>query len=133
MSISTHSLIQPGPYAVLGFYTDSPNTTKTDRDIATTLGEHFRCHTCGTSFPKRFTPDHQPPTCIFTELPHEYQGNPLYEFEYEGWTYQTTNLSIPEKLGIEAKESTFGEKQFLYPQCKACSQKQSQVCRKMLK
>lgn len=133
MSIETHSLIQPGKYAVLGFLAVSEKTAQNERDMATTLGKKFGCHSCGSKTYPRYTPDHQPPSSIFTEHPHEYQGNPLYEFEYDGWLFQTTDPSIPQSVGAAATPSTFGKTQFLYPHCKDCSQKQSQVCRKMLK
>ena len=48
-SISSNDMqyITPGKYAVLGFFADSHKTTKTDRFMATQIGQYFCCHTCG--------------------------------------------------------------------------------------
>lgn len=127
--------LTPGKFAVLGFFADSPKTTETDRLMATQIGNYFCCHTCGRRprADEKFTPDHQPPSCIFTELPHEL-GYPhqFWEFKYGGWLFQTTNITIPQSLGVNYTSSVFGEKQFLYPQCRECSNKQGSVCRQML-
>ena len=136
-SISSNDMqyITPGKYAVLGFFADSHKTTETDRLMATQIGNYFFCHTCGRRprADEKFTPDHQPPSCIFTELPHELgYSHQFWEFKYGGWLFQTTNITIPQSLGVNYTSSVFGEKQFLYPQCRECSNKQGSVCRQML-
>ena len=110
--------ITPGKYAVLGFFADSHKTTKTDRFMATQIGQYFCCHTCGRRpiGGEKFTPDHQPPSCLFTELPHEL-GYPhqFWEFEYGGWLFQTTNITIPQSLGVNYTSSVFGRKTIFIP------------------
>lgn len=93
-SISSNDMqyITPGKYAVLGFFADSHKTTETDRLMATQIGNYFCCHTCGRRprADEKFTPDHQPPSCIFTELPHELgYSHQFWEFKYGGWLFQT--------------------------------------------
>lgn len=118
--------MQPGPYAKLGVFIDTQNTTKTDREIAQELGQRYGCHTCGNQPGpgQSFVADHQPPSNFYNGFPLDPPSIPLYEFTHSGELFQTTDPNLAASVGATAKPSTFGQHQFVYPQCPNCSNKQ---------
>lgn len=106
-----------GPFARVGVRTDGPKTSKTDRDMMLLLGRAYGCHTCGNRGEAHYVPDHQPPTCIFTGEPIPC-NRPLCEDE----NFQYTCMNVG------SRPSDYGRSQFLYPQCKRCSNLQGGTC-----
>ncbi|WP_455654518.1 hypothetical protein [Phascolarctobacterium sp.] len=118
--------MQPGPNAKLGVFIDTQDTTKTDREMAQELGQRYGCHTCGNqpAQGKSFVADHQPPSNFYNGFPLDPPSIPLYEFTHSGELFQTTDPNLAASVGTTAKPSTFGQHQFIYPQCPDCSNKQ---------
>lgn len=118
--------MQPGPYAKLGVFIDTQNTETPDREMAQELGQRFGCHTCGgqPAQGQRFVADHQPPSNFYTGQALNQPQQQLYEFDHNGTLFQTTDPYLTDSVGAIARPSTFGQHQFIYPQCPDCSNKQ---------